>query len=202
MLGQKERVWTAEKNAKLMQRMDHDTNGQVEEDEFVGHFMEELRLESDERFVEVMEEFMECACVSTTKARSDTNGRRQGSGSSLEERYDLGSMTPPRQEEVDNYILTLLHKKERIEASLRNELTSLKAQLALPMENQALEAVLQERDALEAELGTLVEQLGDVTHEKDLLKEQLDEYAKELAEQLEMGRKERQILFEEQQAST
>ena len=99
VLGQKERVWTAEKNAKLMQRMDHDTNGQVEEDEFVGHFMEELRLESDERFVEVMEEFMECACVSTTKARSDTNGRRQGSGSSLEERYDLGSMTPPRREE-------------------------------------------------------------------------------------------------------
>jgi len=59
-LGQIQRVWTPERNARLMQRMDENGNGVIDEEEFVKHFMVALRRDSDEAFMHTMEDFKKC----------------------------------------------------------------------------------------------------------------------------------------------
>jgi len=60
-LGQKQREWTEEKNAKLIAKMDKDGDGSIDEEEFVQHFLVALHEESDSVFLQTVDDFIACA---------------------------------------------------------------------------------------------------------------------------------------------
>jgi len=70
-LGQKQRRWTEQRNTKLVDAMDRNKNGKIEEKEFVEHFVEELGLESDEVFMKIVGEFLVCASTVEKEAKAE-----------------------------------------------------------------------------------------------------------------------------------
>ena len=64
-LGQKERVWTSERNASLMQSMDKSEDGLIQREEFVQYFLDVLGVESDASFMETMLAFMACVVAAS-----------------------------------------------------------------------------------------------------------------------------------------
>ena len=61
-LGHKGGEWTVEMNARLMERMGADTNGDLSEFKFVQHFNSTLPAEQED-FEQIINQFMECARV-------------------------------------------------------------------------------------------------------------------------------------------
>jgi len=71
-LGQKSRVWTEEKNARMMKQMDTgDKDGKVDQGEFVGYFSNQFQKMEDQEFRDNMENFKVCA----PKKRPDPTAR-------------------------------------------------------------------------------------------------------------------------------
>ena len=60
VLGQKVRVWTAEKNGALVKKLDANGDGTMDESEFVAHFLSGYTFESDGVFLDTMRDFMRC----------------------------------------------------------------------------------------------------------------------------------------------
>jgi len=60
VLRQKSRVWTEDKNLKLMCKLDANLDNEVSEEEFVHHFGEELGLEPDPVFLTTILDFLTC----------------------------------------------------------------------------------------------------------------------------------------------
>ena len=61
-LGHKKRVWTEERNARMIANMDKGSkDGKIDEEEFVAYFLKSLRLNDDGEFMETMEQFKACA---------------------------------------------------------------------------------------------------------------------------------------------
>lgn len=82
-LGQKERVWTQERNAKLIAKMDISRDGLIDQEEFLVHFLEALEFENDEVFSQTMEDFLECAKHERAKGKASSS---EGTASSSEGR--------------------------------------------------------------------------------------------------------------------
>jgi len=59
-LGQKQRAWTEQKNAALIKKMDQNGDGQIEESEFVRHFVMALQAEGDATFLQTVKNFKAC----------------------------------------------------------------------------------------------------------------------------------------------
>ena len=68
-LNLNEHTWTAEKNTALVQHMDANLDGRVEEHEFVRHFCDGLADQDDTCFLGTMVGFMACAVGAQVKAR-------------------------------------------------------------------------------------------------------------------------------------
>ena len=58
-LGHKTRIWTPEKNRRMVDNMDLDVDGVIDESEFVKHYLSGLSGESDATFMKTITEFLE-----------------------------------------------------------------------------------------------------------------------------------------------
>jgi len=87
-LGQKERIWTEERNARLVSRMDKNKDGQIDEDEFVDHFLEALETLSDEVFLQTMVDFAVCVPQGEDASGESTLAKETAAADPLDAKFE------------------------------------------------------------------------------------------------------------------
>ena len=128
-MGQKARVWTEEKNLNLVRRMDKNGDGQIEKEEFIGHFEKALPRGQVE-FERVIAQFMEAArhCARASKLANEEDVWRKN----RTRRSSIGSNTSSTSDTLyagPGYRRDAWEMAQRKEAKEQAEIESLRQEM-------------------------------------------------------------------------